>query len=106
MDEQLEHGFVTGIFVLDHATQKMSTEEAERLFGEVSKENFWRMWPGIKSWAEDLWHRAHARFDTWIDGAMTELRAGLQSAPDDDVRPITAPGGEWVRYVPPRFDDD
>ncbi len=57
-------------------------------------------------WAEDLWHRACARFDTWIDGAMTELRAGLQSAPDDDVRPSAAPGGEWVRYVPPRFDDD
>ena len=57
-------------------------------------------------WAEDLWHRACGRFDTWIDGAMTELRAGLQSAPDDDARPSTAPGGEWVRYVPPGFDDD
>ena len=57
-------------------------------------------------WAEDLWHRAYARFDTWIDGTLTELRAGRQSAPDDDVRPDTAPGGEWVRYVPYRFGDD
>ena len=56
MDEQLEHGFVTGIFVLDHATQKMSTEEAERLFGEVSKENFWRMWPHVREWADALWY--------------------------------------------------
>jgi len=23
----------------------------------VSKENFWRMWPGIRDWAEDLWRR-------------------------------------------------
>jgi hypothetical protein len=37
---------------------------------------------------------------------MSELRAGLQSDPDDDVRPRTALGGEWVRYVSPRFDDD
>ena len=57
MDEQLEHGFVTGVFVLDHTTQKTTAEEAERHFGEVSKENFWRMWPGIREWAEELWHR-------------------------------------------------
>jgi len=37
---------------------------------------------------------------------MSELRAGLQAAPDDDVRHGDAPGGEWVRYVPPRFGDD
>jgi hypothetical protein len=37
---------------------------------------------------------------------MSELRAGLQNASDDDVRALTAPGGERVRYVSPRFDDD
>jgi hypothetical protein len=57
-------------------------------------------------WAGRLWLQACARFDAWIDGVMSEPRAGLQSAPDDDVRPRTAPGGEWVRYVSPRFDDD
>ena len=57
-------------------------------------------------WVDDLWLEAFGRFDAWIDGVMSELRAGLQSAPDDDVRPSDAPGGEWVRYVSPRFGDD
>jgi hypothetical protein len=37
-------------------------------------------------WADYLWLEAFGRFDAWIDGVMSELRAGLQSAPDDDVR--------------------
>jgi hypothetical protein len=37
---------------------------------------------------------------------MSQLRAGLPSAPDDDVRPGDAPGGQWVRYVPYRFVTD
>jgi hypothetical protein len=57
-------------------------------------------------WADDLWLEAFGRFDAWIGGVMSELRAGRQSAPDDGVRPSDAPGGEWVRYVPDRFDDD
>jgi hypothetical protein len=57
-------------------------------------------------WAEGLWLQAWTRFDEWIDGVMAKLREGRASAPDDDVRPLTAPGGEWVRYVSPRFDDD
>lgn len=57
-------------------------------------------------WADDLWLEAFGRFDAWIDGVMSELRAGLKTAPDDDVRPSEAPGGEWVRYMSPRFDDD
>jgi len=48
-------------------------------------------------WADDLWLEAFGRFDAWIDGVMSELRAGLHSAPDNDVRPSDAPGGEWVR---------
>lgn len=51
---------------------------------------------------DGLW-LVRARFGAWIDGVMSELRAGLQSAPDDHVRPGEAPGGEWVRYVSPRF---
>lgn len=57
-------------------------------------------------WADDLWQEAFGRFDAWIDGVMSELRAGIASAPDDDVRPSEAPGGEWVRRVPYRYVDD
>ena len=54
-DEQLEYGFSTAIFVLDHTVQKLDTAEAERSWSEVTKENFWRMWPSIRAWAEPLW---------------------------------------------------
>ena len=65
MDEQLEYGFGTAVFILDHTAGKLKAEEAERTFGDVTKENFWRMWPGIKEWAEGLWQlvdeeRGHA----------------------------------------------
>ena len=55
MDEQLEYGFGTAVFVLDRTAGKMSVEEAERAFSEVTKENFLRMWPVIKEWADSLW---------------------------------------------------
>jgi hypothetical protein len=54
-DEQLEYGFTTAVFVLDHTSRKTTPEDAERAFGEVAKENFWRMWPTVKEWAEQLW---------------------------------------------------
>jgi hypothetical protein len=54
-DEQLEYGFTTAVFVLDHTSGKLTPEEAEREFGDVAKENFWRMWPGVREWAERLW---------------------------------------------------
>jgi hypothetical protein len=57
MDDQFEYGFGTAVFVLDHTAGKLSVDEAESNFGEVTKENFWRMWPVIRSWAEDLWQR-------------------------------------------------
>jgi hypothetical protein len=57
-------------------------------------------------WADDLWQEAFELFDTWIDGVMSELRAGRAAAPDDNVRPDDEPGGQWVRYVPYRFDTD
>jgi hypothetical protein len=55
-DEQLEYGFTTAVFVLDHTARKLSTDQAEREFGETAKENFWRMWPTVREWADDL-HR-------------------------------------------------
>lgn len=56
-DEQLEYGFTTSIFVLNHTVQKSTPEDAEREFSEVAKENFWRMWPGVRDWAESLWQQ-------------------------------------------------
>ncbi len=55
MDEQLEYGMATAIFVLDHTAEKMSPEDAERGFSETSKENFRRMWPSVREWGEKLW---------------------------------------------------
>jgi hypothetical protein len=55
MDEQLEYGFGTAVFVLDHTAGKLTFDDAERSFGDVTKENFWRMWPVVKEWADSLW---------------------------------------------------
>jgi hypothetical protein len=55
-DEQLEYGFTTAVFVLDHTARKLSPDDAEREFGETAKENFWRMWPVVREWADEL-HR-------------------------------------------------
>ena len=57
MQDQLEYGFGTAIFVLDHTTEKITPDDAYRSFGEVTKENFWRMWPAVREWAEALWLR-------------------------------------------------
>jgi hypothetical protein len=57
MDEQFEYGFGTAIFVLDHTAGKHTPEEAERNFGDLTKENFWRMWPHVREWADSLWHQ-------------------------------------------------
>jgi hypothetical protein len=54
-EEQLEYGFTTAVFVLDHTARKLDVSEAERQFGETAKENFWRMWPTVRDWAERLW---------------------------------------------------
>jgi hypothetical protein len=55
MDEQLEYGFTTAVFVLDHVAAKVTADEAERTFTDVAKENFFRMWPAIRAWGEELW---------------------------------------------------
>jgi hypothetical protein len=56
MDENLEYGFGTAIFVLDHTADKLTAEEAWREFAEPTKENFWRMWPHVRQWADEMWH--------------------------------------------------
>jgi len=80
MDEQLEYGFGTAVFVLDHTTGKMTVDDAERAFADVTKENFWRMWPGIKEWADGLWHlideeRGHAARPS-IDEELDDVGGG------------------------------
>jgi hypothetical protein len=77
MDEQLEYGFGTAVFVLDHTAGKLAVEEAERSFGDVTKENFWRMWPGIKEWAGSLW--------TMIDEERGDMARPAQDEELDDV---------------------
>jgi len=52
MDDQLEYGFGTAVFVLDHTAEKISPDEADRAFGEVTKENFWRMYQPVRDWAD------------------------------------------------------
>jgi hypothetical protein len=71
-EEQLEYGFTTAVFVLDHTSGKLSPDDAERAFGEVAKENFWRMWPTIKDWAEQLWQ------------AIDDERRDMASPVEDD----------------------
>ena len=51
----LEYGFGTAVFVMDHVAGKVAATDAERDFNEVTKENFWRMWPDIREWGEQLW---------------------------------------------------
>ena len=82
MDEQqLEYGFGTAIFVLDHTADKMTPEEADRSFGEVTKENFRRMWPEVRDWAETLWHR------------LEEERGHMATSVDDEEVDEVGGGG-------------
>lgn len=53
--EDVEHAFGTAMFILDHTVQRMSADDAVKKFGDVTQENFWRMWPQIKMWADHLW---------------------------------------------------
>ncbi len=53
--DDVEHAFGTAVFIFDHTVQRVSAEEAVRKFGDVTQENFWRMWPQIKMWADNLW---------------------------------------------------
>ena len=76
-EEQLEYGFTTAVFVLDHTAGKLSPDEAERAFGEVAKENFWRMWPTIKDWAEQLWQA--------IDDERRDMASPVEDEELDEV---------------------
>ena len=53
--EDNEHAFGTAIFILDHTVQKVPQSEALSRFGDLTQENFWRMWPQIKMWCDALW---------------------------------------------------
>ena len=81
MDDQVEYGFSTAIFVLEHVAEKTTAAEAERVFGEVAKENFWRMWPPIRDWAAELWQ-------------LIEDERGSSSRPveDDDLDDVGGGG--------------
>ncbi|MDP8957392.1 MAG: hypothetical protein M3N24_10635 [Actinomycetota bacterium] len=81
MQDQLEYGFGTAIFVLDHTTDKLTPEEADRSFSEVTKENFRRMWPGVRDWAETLWH------------TLEEERGHMASAVEDEEGDEVGGGG-------------
>jgi hypothetical protein len=56
-------------------------------------------------WADRLWQAAIDRFDGWIGNVVSETRKGRHLAPADGVRPRSAPGAEWVRYVTPETDE-
>ncbi len=80
-DEQLEYGFTTAVFVLDHTARKLDADHAEREFADTTKENFWRMWPAIRAWAEDLYRQ--------IDDERGDMAAPVQ----DDEYDETGGGG-------------
>lgn len=80
MDEQIEYGFTTAVFVLEHTADKLTPEDADSGFSEVTKENFWRMWPEVREWADSLWHRL-------------EDERGSQSRPAEDEELDDVGGG-------------
>lgn len=53
--EDTEHAFGTAIFILDHTVERTSVDDALSRYGDVTQENFWRMWPQIKAWGDGLW---------------------------------------------------
>lgn len=69
--EENEHAFGTAVFILDHTVQKVPPTTALSRFGDVTQENFWRMWPQIKMWCDALW-------------VEIEEERGAHSTPADD----------------------
>jgi hypothetical protein len=89
VEEQQEYGFGTAIFVLDHTADKVTPEEADRSFGEVTKENFWRMWPAIREWAETFVSQIR---DRELRGpALTLAQPGGEGHGVDDLAPREGP---------------
>lgn len=70
--EDTEHAFATSVFIFDHTVQKVSADDAAHQFSDVTQENFWRMWPQIKGWADRLYE------------LIEEDRRAHSQAPDDD----------------------
>lgn len=78
--EDIEHAFGTAVFILDHTVSKVSAHNALGSFGDVTQENFWRMWPQIKMWCDSLWNEI-------------EEERGHHARPHDDDDPHES-GGE------------
>jgi hypothetical protein len=77
MDDQIEYGFTTAVFVLEHTADKITADEAESGFSEVTKENFWRLWPEVREWAEQLWQR--------LDDERSAMARPVEDEELDDV---------------------
>jgi len=80
-EEQQEYGFTTAVFVLDHTARKLSPDEAERGFSETTKENFWRMWPVVREWADELYRQ------------IDDERGHMATPVEDDEYDETGGGG-------------
>ena len=76
-DEQLEYGFSTAVFVLDHTVGKIEVADADRSWSEVTKENFWRMWPGIRDWTDAMFQR--------LDDERRHMAAPVEDEEWDEV---------------------
>lgn len=72
--DDIEHSFGTAVFIFDHTVQKVSAHKALQTFGDVTQENFWRMWPQIKMWCDAFWDEI-------------EEDRGVHSQPHDDEDP-------------------
>ena len=76
-DEQIEFGFSTAVFVLDHTAGKITPSDADSTFGDTTKENFWRMWPEIRDWAEAFYQR--------IDDERRHMASPVEDEEYDEV---------------------
>jgi hypothetical protein len=72
--DDIEHSFGTAVFIFDHTVQKVSAHKALQTFGDMTQENFWRMWPQIKMWCDAFWDEI-------------EEDRGIHSQPHDDDDP-------------------
>jgi hypothetical protein len=55
MTEDLEDRFHEAIAALEVVSHEMKSPDAWREFGDLTLEEFWRNWPGIRGWGEWLW---------------------------------------------------
>lgn len=70
--EDLEERFHDAISALEVVSQEMKSPEAWREFGDLTQEEFWRTWPGIRGWGEWLWR-------------LVDAERGIKAVPVDDA---------------------